>query len=222
MQKVKINQNNPEPKIIDLATKKLEEGKVVVCPTDTVYIFAVDATNESALKKLFKLKGRQFTKPIHVVVSDLDMAEKYVYLTETARKLAAAFLPGPLTLVLKKKNNLPEIQTASKDTLGIRVPGLDFNTELAKKFGKPYTATSANKSSGPNPYSVEEVIRQFSDAERKLLDLVVDAGRLPRVDPSTIVDCSEASIKILRAGPVSRNQIEEVLDKKLQVESGLD
>lgn len=212
MESLKVNKTKPTKQEIQKVVSVLEAGGVVVFPTETVYSLAVDATNEAAIKTVYELKGRGFKKPLHVVVANLEMAEKYVVVNALARKLAAKFLPGPLTLVLPKKPLvLPEILTAGFPTLGIRIPNLNLALIVAKTFKKPYTTTSANLSGGPNPYSVNEVTSQFAKDKQALIDLVVDIGELPHLLPSTLVDLISDQPKILREGPVSKEEIEEVL-----------
>ena len=188
----------------------LRRGGVVVFPTDTCYGLGVDATSDAAVERLYELKGRKRGKPVHVAVSGLAMAERYVMLDERARKLARAFLPGPLTLVLKERGVLARALLSGGETLGLRIPDSDFVQTLTERVGVPVTATSANKSGDPAPYSIGEVHASFSeDFER--IDLVVDAGALPHTAPSTLVDLTDNQVVILREGPISRADIESVL-----------
>lgn len=184
--------------MIDQAVKILKRGGLVILPTDTSYGLAADATNPEAIKKVFQIKGRDFNKPVSVIVSDLKMAQKYALVTPLAKKLFKAFLPGPLTLVLKQK--------VSSTTIGIRVPNLKLNLEIAKKLGRPYTATSANQSGQPDCYSVSEIKKQLG-SKIKLVDLIIDKGTLPKIPPSTILDCTLVPPKILREGPIDSSLI---------------
>lgn len=216
MQKVKINPKNPDPELIAQAATLMGNGGLVVCPTDTVYIFAVDATNEEAIKKVYEVKGRGFDKPIHVVVRDWEMIESLCETNESAKKLNDNFLPGPLTIVLNKKLIVPDILTANFPTLGIRIPNNLVTKLLSNSVNFPFTATSANKSGGPNAYSVDEVLKQLSEEDLSLVDLILEAGELPKVVPSTIVDCSLMPPRILRSGPITQGQIESALGIKVQ------
>lgn len=209
MDRLKLDPQNPLPEEVTRVVSVLNSGGVVVLPTETVYTLAADATNENAVKKVFEIKGRDYKKPIHVVVSSLEQAEKYVEIDKNARLLAQKFLPGPLTLVLPKKPvKTPELLTSGLPTLGIRIPDLPLNVIVAKKLGRPYTTTSANISGGPNPYSIEEVLSQIPE---KRIDLLVDIGPLPHLLPSTLLDTTQSPPKILRQGPIPEEQIIKAL-----------
>ena len=213
MESIKVNPQNPQKESLNKIVSDLGTGKIVVLPTETVYTFAVDATNKEAIEKVYKLKGREFSKPMHVVVASIKDAEKYVEVNKPAIILAQHFLPGPLTLVLPKKLGiLPEILTFGLPTLGIRIPNTPLNLLVARKFGKPYTTTSANISGRENPYSVEEILNQMSDEKQEEISLIVDVGKLPSLPPSTLLDLTCTPPKILREGPIIKEQIEKALD----------
>lgn len=216
MQRIQIDLHNPSLEIVTQAALVMKLGGLIVCPTETVYILAVDATNENAIEKVYEIKGRDFSKPLHVVVEDVKMATDYVNFNNVAHRLAEAFLPGPLTLVLEKKDGMPPLLTAGLPTLGIRITPLLLNRILARELGKPYTATSANKSGGGNPYTIEDVLAQLTQKDVRLVDLILDVGELPHLLPSTIIDCLTLPPKILREGPVTREEIEEALGIKVQ------
>ncbi|MBI4054303.1 MAG: threonylcarbamoyl-AMP synthase [Candidatus Doudnabacteria bacterium] len=209
----------PDDQGIKLAAQLLRAGKSVVYPTDTSYGLAVDATNPVAVKKLYRLKGRNFKKPVHVIVSSLSMAKKLVVLGRQAEKLSKRFLPGPLTVVLPlrvrgRKRGLKErslrLLSAGIGTLGIRMSDNKITLALVKKLGRPITTTSANISGLPASYSPEEVLKQFRGRKYQP-DLILDAGRLPRVKPSTVVAITGGRVRILRQGPVSKQRIKDAL-----------
>jgi len=205
--------NIPSKKSIGRIIDSLNSGGVLVFPTETVYTLAVDATNAAAIDKVYKIKGRSFNKPLHVVVSSLEMASRYVRVGRRAKVLAKKFLPGPLTLILEKKNKiLPDKLTSNLKTLGIRIPDLPLNLIVSQLLDKPYTTTSANISGGPNPYSIKEVLNQFNNQEKQMIDFVVDVGPLPKLKPSTLVDLTKTPYKILREGPITENQIRNTLN----------
>lgn len=209
MQTIKINSKNYTKESVLQISRALELGQVVLFPTETVYTFAVDATSDDCIKKVYELKGRDFSKPLHVVVDSLTSAEKYVEVGDAAKKIAEKFLPGPLTLVLPKKENvLPDMLTSALPTLGIRIPNLKLCLDVAKEFKKPYTTTSANTSGGSNTYSVTDVLKQFDEEKLKMIDLVVDVGPLPNLLPSTLLDVTVNPPQILREGPVTKTEIE--------------
>lgn len=212
MQVIKVDPNSPTKSELKEIVSHLKSGNVVILPTQTVYIFAVDATNTNAIEKVYKIKGRDFKKPMHVIVESISRAEKYVKVNKFAKLLANKFLPGPLTLVLpKKKGVLPNILTSNLPTLGIFIPKLKINLEVSRLFALPYTTTSANLSGGQNPYSLNEVLKQINQEKRKLITLAIDAGKLPKVKPTTFLDLTVKPPKILREGPITQKMLEKIL-----------
>ncbi len=186
-----------------------------VYPTETCYGLGVDATSLEAVKKLYRLKGRSFYKPVHIVVSSVSMAKQYVKWNRTSQKLATAFWPGSLTLVLpvKKHNAVNDLLTSGSGFLGVRMPKHNVPLSLVKKLGRPITATSANVSGRPECYSLEAIRAQFS--RRKLKpDILIDGGLLKKTKPSTLVKINGEKVELLRAGPVSWASIERVLKNK--------
>jgi L-threonylcarbamoyladenylate synthase len=186
----------------------LRRGGVVVYPTDTLYGLAVDAFSDEAVAKIHEIKGREPGKPIHCVVADLAMAEEYAEINDAARKLAEKFLPGALTLVLKKKLGVNGGIAHGMDTIGIRIPDDEFCIELARAFGRPYTATSANLAGMAPERSVEKILEQFGDKATKI-DLSVNAGLLPERAPSTVVTVVSGLPSVLREGAISSQAILE-------------
>ncbi|MEK7472439.1 MAG: L-threonylcarbamoyladenylate synthase [Patescibacteria group bacterium] len=201
-------------KVIDVAIKALERGQLVFMATETVYIAAVDATNENAVKKLIAFKNRPFGKPFSVGVTDIKMAEKYVILNETARNLYKRFLPGPVTIISTGKHNLAKGVEAENGTLGIRIPDYHFFQEVCKKLDKPITATSANASYQKRPYKLADILDNISEKQKKLVDLMIDAGELPHNEPSTVIDTTlDDQPVILRQGEIKLKKKNEVLSR---------
>lgn len=200
---------------IDLAVKYLRAGRSVVYPTDTAYGLGVDVKNLKAIKKLLKIKERK-NQPVHIVVSSLAMAKKYTRFDKAAEKLFRKLLPGPLTLVLSRKlrryvaskgrGKSIEILSAGTGTIGIRMPDNKVALGLVKKLGRPITTPSANPHGRPTPYSIQDSLRQFRNKKYQP-DLYLDAGKLLRRKPSTLVKIESGRIKILRKGPISKKQI---------------
>ena len=190
--------NIKDKKAVSSAVAVLKKGRLVVYPTETSYGLGADATNSRALEKINRIKKRK-GKFIPIIVSDMKMAEKYLVLNNDIKKLIRSLMPGPLTLIAKKKR-------LDKKIGGFRVPGNRFACNLAKRFGKPITATSANISGKKGIYRINEIIRVFSGK----VELIVDSGNLPQKQPSTIFDvCSK---KVLRKGKISRKEIFRILD----------
>ncbi len=196
---------------LNQAVKVLHDGGIVVYPTDTAYGLAVDATNASAVASLFKLKGREFKNPIHIIFPDTKWLNKIVKLNQPALKLMNEFLPGPLTLVLplKAKGKSWELLSAGTKTMGVRLPNHKLAIQLVEALGKPITTTSANVSGEGNCYSVEDVQNQFETAGLKP-DFYLDGGKLKNVAPSTVVSLIKDA-KILRQGPITEKQIKQAL-----------
>ncbi|MDO9399461.1 MAG: L-threonylcarbamoyladenylate synthase [bacterium] len=191
-------QNNTIQKAIEI----LKNGGIIIYPTDTCYGIGVDATNKEAIKKLINLKGRDFKKPISIIVKNFKMAQEIGEFNSQAKKLFKKYLPGPLTLIVKKKKGiyqLPNILTAKKRKIGIRMPDNKISLELVKKFNKPITTTSANISGEPECYSKQEILKQFKK-NIKDIDLILDIGKLQKNKPSTIIEIIGNKLKILRQG----------------------
>lgn len=187
----------------------LKKGGLVIYPTETSYGIGSDATNEKAIKKLIKLKGRRHTdakgvihvKPISIIVSSLLMIRKYGFLNEDAKKLSR--MSGPLTLVIRKRK-LPDI--LSEKTIAFRIPANRFALRLVKRYGRPVTATSANLSGRLPLYKIKDVKKIFDGKA----DLIIDAGNLAVRKPSTIYDTT--SKNILRKGRIKEKDIIKCLE----------
>jgi L-threonylcarbamoyladenylate synthase len=206
----KIDPFNPDAKVLDRAARLINKGEVLVCPTDTGYAFSADALDPRAVAKVFHLKGRAYSNPIHIAVNAIAEAEKYTYLTDIARYLASRYLPGALTLVLKKKEIVPPMLVAGLDTVGIRIPDNKIILFLTEMTGRPLTATSANISGRPGTYSVDEVTAQLGD-DLTQVAMVLDQGALKTRELSTIVDLSVSPPQLIRQGRISWLEIHEAL-----------
>jgi len=207
---VTVDKERPQPKVIAQAARLIQEGAVLVVPTDTCYIFAVNAIDPVAIALVYTIKNRPFNQPIHIAVRDLAMANEYVELNEWAKLLASKFLPGPLTIVLPKKETIPDILVGGGTTLGIRIPANRVLLQLVSTAGLPATATSANLSRLPTPYTVAEVLEQLGQHSTKV-KLALDQGPLPRIATSTIIDLSTSRPRVLREGPIPGAKLLKVL-----------
>jgi L-threonylcarbamoyladenylate synthase len=187
-------------KAVRLSLSVLKGEGLLLLPSDTVYILAVDATNQKAVQKLLSFKNRWTGKAISVAVSDPVMAASYVRFTPSAKTLYQNLLPGPFTLISPGKHRLASGIEAEDGTLGIRIPDHPFLLDLVKKFKKPITATSANLSGRHPHYSPTSFLSTLSQKKKDLLDLLVDGGKLPRNLPSTVIDTTQKELKILRRG----------------------
>ncbi len=204
----KVNIDKPDKNVIKHAVNVLINGGIVVYPTDTAYGIGCDATNKSAIKKLYEIKKRDTNKPTHMIVRDINMAGKYCRLNKCGVELIKTFLPGPLTIIFKKKKAIPDMLTANLNTVGIRIPFCNVTRAISSIFARPYTTPSANISGGATPYTINDALCQL-DADS--LDFVIDAGELKQNTPSTIVSLVDKHYKLLRSGPVSEDEIHKII-----------
>ncbi len=205
-----IKADNPSSGILQKAARLIVKGKVIVCPTDTGYAFAANALDIRAVARVFELKGRVYSNPIHIAVNSVETAGKYAYLSEAAEYLACHFLPGAITMVLPKKEIIPPLLVAGGDTIGIRIPDNRVILALTTMTNLPLTATSANVSGQSTPYTAQEVLEQVGE-KIEGVSLVLDQGPLPVRELSTIVDLTVSPPQLLRQGRVSWLEIRQVL-----------
>lgn len=203
MKKLNLELFNPKEResVLNECLKLLYEGGLIVSPSDTVYGLLVDAENEKAVKKLIDFKRRPPGKAISVFVSDFGMMDRYAEFG-SKRQILSKLLPGPFTVILPSKKKTSTLLESEIGTLGLRIPDHDFIIELVKKFGRAVTATSANLSGLSPHYSADTLIKQLSAEKKKLIDLIIDSGILPRNKPSTVIDLTEPKIKIVRHGDI--------------------
>jgi L-threonylcarbamoyladenylate synthase len=209
---VKIDSSAPDEAALKQAVRTLKRGEVLVCPTDTGYAFTANALDTRAIARVFHLKGRSYANPIHVAVKDIAEAEKYARVTPAARYLAGHYLPGALTLVMRKRENVPSMLVAGLDTIGIRVPDNAAMLRLAELTGLPLTTTSANISGRPPTYSIEEVAAQLGDTIGGVA-VLLDQGPLRVREVSTIIDLTVSPPQLIRQGRISWLEVREVLQR---------
>jgi L-threonylcarbamoyladenylate synthase len=205
----KIDPANPSLSILKRAASLITNGDVLVCPTDTGYAFSANGLDIQAINRVFALKGRSYSNPMHVAVSSIKEAEKYARVNEAARQLARHYLPGALTLVLPKEEAIPAMLVGGRDT-GIRIPDNKVILSLTEMTALPLTTTSANISGKPTPYSADEVVEQLGDDIKKVA-LVLDQGTLPIRELSTIVDLTVSPPQLIRQGRIDWLEISEFL-----------
>jgi L-threonylcarbamoyladenylate synthase len=195
------------------AARTLAQGGLVAFPTETVYGLGADAANPIAIARLYQAKGRPSFNPLIATVFDLEAAQRIGRLNATALRLAEAFWPGPLTLVLPKTNGCPvaDLATAGLDTVAVRVPAHQVTRQILRAFGEAVVAPSANLSGHVSPTTAAHV---RSDLEGRI-DLIVDGGPVEVGVESTIVGCFEAP-QLLRPGGLPREAIERVLGYPLK------
>jgi L-threonylcarbamoyladenylate synthase len=194
------------------AVHRLNAGGLVAFPTETVYGLGADATNGQAIARLYEAKGRPAFNPLIAHVTDGTAARALARFSADAERLAAAFWPGPLTLVLPKAPGCPvaDLATAGLDSIAVRVPKHDIAQKLLAAFGRPIVAPSANRSGHVSPTTAAHVLADL----RGRIDLIVDGGATEVGLESTIVGCLDAPT-LLRPGGLPRQEIERVLGQPL-------
>lgn len=200
------NWADSDNRILEIAIGVIQRGGVIVYPTDTVYGLGVNALEPHRIGRLFKIKKRPKTKPVPVMVRDIEMAKQLAFIDRKAEKILTSVWPGPVTVVLEKKQIVPDILTAGKRTIGLRIPDCQFTRVLMENLAEPLTVTSANFSGQPPLTSCREVIKVFEKAYPRP-DLILDSGDLPVSPPSTVLDLTGSQPKITRVGPVNKKQL---------------
>ena len=192
--------------MLEKASELIKQGKIVVFPTETVYGMGTNGLDEDAVKKLYKVKQRPLDKPISLLVANMEMVNQIVKdITETEYKIMEQFFPGPLTIILKKKDIVPNIVTAGQDTVGVRMPSGEIARRLVEIAGVPIAAPSANISGEPSGIDIQEIKDQFAGK----VDYFIDGGKSELGLASTIVQVVDEKIQILRQGSITLEEIEE-------------
>lgn len=200
--------------LLALAAQRLRDGAVVAFPTETVYGLGADALNPIAIQRVFQLKGRPAHNPLIVHVADITMARAVVaQWTPQAQRLADAFWPGPLTIVLPKAPGIPDIVTAGGPTVGVRQPAHPLALDLLRAFGAPLVGPSANPSGTISPTTAAHVRSAFGERDV----MVLDGGACSRGIESTVVSLAESTPRVLRRGFVAPEEIERVLGVPIAV-----
>ena len=184
------------------AAQIVRRGGLIIYPTETVYGLGCDPLNVQAVKRILEIKGNR-NKPLPVLAASIVDAEKVAFVSQNGKKLAAKFWPGPLTMVLPKKQILPDIVTFGLDSVGLRIPANDAALRLISLCGGFLVGSSANRTGEEPPRRIEEI----SDELMELLDVVLDYGPAVQGVPSTVVDMTLEEPRILREGPVSLKAI---------------
>jgi L-threonylcarbamoyladenylate synthase len=190
------------------ALSALARGEVIVFPTETLYGLGADALNSEAVEKIFQLKGRDPNNPIPVLVSDSAMLDMLVTaVSEIAKVLMDTFWPGPLTLVLPARCDLPKPLVNATGGIGVRISSHPIATQLVAGLRRPLTATSANPSGKEPARTVAESKAYFSDT----IDVFIDGSRLESKTGSTVVEVLNSGIKIIREGEISTATVAQAL-----------
>jgi len=199
---LRINEKNYYS-VISEAVDFLKKGKIIIYPTETSYGLGADASNRKAIEKIHIIKEQPKNKPIPIIVPTLRIAKKFGKISKEGEKLIGKFMPGPLTLIVEKKESVPE--ELSGKGMAFRISSNKIANDLCKKLGNAITATSANIHSEEPIYLGKGAIEKFVNK----VDLIIDAGTLPKRKASTLYDVK--SRKVLREGPVKEKEIERTL-----------
>jgi L-threonylcarbamoyladenylate synthase len=209
---VKILQ--PTQAAVNEAVELLRAGELVGMPTETVYGLAADASNANAVAKIFAAKGRPADHPLIVHIASADVAKPWAKVwPDAAQKLADAFWPGPMTLIVKRASHVLDAVTGGQDTVGLRVPSHPVAQALLSEFKGALAAPSANKFGHVSPTTAAHVASEFADTEL----LILDGGACDVGVESTIVDLSGDTPRVLRPGRIRTSEIERVIGARLGV-----
>ncbi len=199
-----------DPSGIKKTAQIILQGGVVAFPTETFYGLAADARNEAAIKKIFRVKGREEGNPILLLVADRTWLSGLVEeVNPPAERLMEKFWPGPLTLVFRSYPDLSPLLTGNTGKIGIRISGLAVAQALTRAVGRPITGTSANLSGRPGTLTAEEVVQSLGEK----LDAILDGGKTAGGLGTTVLDVSGSFFRVLRDGVVTRKDLEPFFPK---------
>lgn len=194
---------------INIAADIIKLGGLVVFPTETVYGLGASALNKDAVRKIFAAKGRPADNPLIMHLDNLERIEDFAYINKELFEKIKIFVPGPITFVLKKKKIVPDIVTANKDTVAVRVPAHPIANALIEMAGVPIAAPSANLSGKPSPTIAEHVAEDMFGR----VDVILDGGNVDFGLESTVIDLTEEIPTLLRPGPIVPEKLKEVFGK---------
>jgi len=201
--------------LLDEAVTILRRGGLVAVPTETVYGLAADASNPDAVRRIFAAKGRPADHPLIVHLPDASALDRWARdVPDAARSLAAAFWPGPLTMVLPRTDLVPDVVTGGRDTVGLRVPDHPVTSELLRRFDGGLAAPSANRFGRVSPTRAEHVVADLGDR----VDLVLDGGPCRVGVESTIVEVLGDRLTVLRTGAITAEQVEAVAGRPVDLD----
>lgn len=190
----------------------LENGGIVIFPTETVYGIGANAYNEESVRKIYEVKNRPGEKPLSILVSGIDEIGKYAIIeNDIERKIINSFMPGPITIILKKKQGLFDYISSGKNTIGVRIPDNKIILEILNKLKLPLVAPSANISGMPSGVSLNDIIKDFNGK----VDVCINGGKAKLGESSTIVEVVNGEPVILRQGKITLEEIKKVLERKM-------
>lgn len=200
----RVDPDKPDTRVLETAAGMIRRGGLVAFPTETVYGLGADATNPEAVERVFLAKGRDFSKPILVLIADRSWLSLLARdIPAPARVLMDAFWPGPLTLTFPARDAVPRALLGGGTTVGVRMPDVTLARRLVQAVGRPVTAPSANRSGSPNPVTAEQVALSLGDR----IDLILDGGPSSSDVPSTVVDATVTPPALIRPGRIAYETI---------------
>ena len=195
---------------LKIPAKIIKEGGIVIFPTETVYGIGTNGLNKEAIKKLYEVKQRPLNKPISLLVSNIEMVNQVAKnISKLEYKIMQNFFPGPLTIILEKKDIVPDILTANTNTVGIRMPSGEIARKLIEYAGVPIATPSANISGKPSGTNIKDIQKDFDGK----VDCFIDNGESKLGIPSTIIRVINDEVHILRQGSISMEQIKAIYHK---------
>lgn len=201
---IHVNPRDPAPDAIRKAVQYIKGGEVVAYPTETFYGLGVDVYNEKAIKKLYKLKQRDYGLPISVLVSDMEMLGKVVTeVSDSARQLIKSFWPGPLTICFPAARTISRSLITNTGKIGVRISSHPVATAIIRELGGPITTTSANLSSFPPSLNIKHVQNYFKDR----IPFILDAGEAEPSRGSTVVDVAGDTMAVIRDGAIPADEV---------------
>ena len=211
MKIIRVDLNTDYDDAIREAVEVLNGGGVIVYPTDTLYGLGANALDEQAVEKVFAIKGRELSKPLPIIVKNITWAKELAHISSRNQEMLKKAWPGKFTAVLPKKKIVPDVLNSGASSVGIRIPDFVFTDKLLGKFGYPLTSTSANVSGHESTNNIDKIVEIFSKRAVRP-DLVIDAGILPKSEPSIIVDLTTSKPKVLRISPTSPQKLLKLLE----------
>ena len=211
MQKYIDFKNNIDLEKLKEPSKIIKDGGVVIFPTETVYGIGTNGFDEDGIRRIYELKKRDFNKPISLLVSNMEMVKMVAKdISDLEYALMERFFPGPFTIILKKKKDVPDILTANSDTVGIRMPSGEIAKKLIEYADVPIATPSANISGKPSGTNIDDIIKDFDGK----VDCIIDSGESKLGVASTIVKVVNGVPHILREGTITKEQIEKVVNNR--------
>lgn len=202
-----INENE-----LDNCIEVLRNGGIVIFPTETVYGIGTNAYCEKSVEKIYEIKERPEEKPLSILVSNVNEISKYAIINNSMEEqIIKNFMPGPITIILEKRPEVFNYITSGKNTIGIRIPDNKIILKILEALKLPIVAPSANISGHPSGIELNEILPDFENK----VDICIDGGKSELSESSTIVQVVDNEIKVLRQGKILKQDIENILNKKL-------